>query len=195
MLRRQPLSAITGMLSAIDRNHCPPSNGMPVRHHRNTHWKLYIVTLVAQKIKEFGIDADGAQAKKLIALLEDQGLLEADFDLGRLFKQVRGYARSWFKPKSIEGSFAIDPNTGIPTFAGKITPNELAAEHRSKGYISVDALADLANRALVSAGYHIWVLLDRLRLHSPKEMAGSMCSIILIFRDRGRTRLKRGLVY
>ena len=25
------------MLSAIDRNHCPPSNGMPVRHHRNTH--------------------------------------------------------------------------------------------------------------------------------------------------------------
>jgi phage terminase small subunit len=25
------------MLSAIDRNRCPPSNGMPVRHHRNTH--------------------------------------------------------------------------------------------------------------------------------------------------------------
>ena len=23
------------MLSAIDRIHCPPSNGMPVRHHRN----------------------------------------------------------------------------------------------------------------------------------------------------------------
>jgi hypothetical protein len=29
-------AAFTGMLSAIDRNHCPPSNGMPVRHHRNT---------------------------------------------------------------------------------------------------------------------------------------------------------------
>jgi hypothetical protein len=26
------------MLSAIDRNHCPPSNGMPVRHHRNTQF-------------------------------------------------------------------------------------------------------------------------------------------------------------
>ncbi len=25
------------MLSAFDRNHCPPSNGMPVRHHRNPH--------------------------------------------------------------------------------------------------------------------------------------------------------------
>jgi hypothetical protein len=33
--RREPLSAFTGMLSAIDRIHCPPSNGMPVRHHRN----------------------------------------------------------------------------------------------------------------------------------------------------------------
>jgi hypothetical protein len=28
---------LTGMLSAIDRNTCPPSNGMPVLHHRNTH--------------------------------------------------------------------------------------------------------------------------------------------------------------
>ena len=34
------MSAFTGMLSAIDRNHCPPSNGMPVRHHRNTHASL-----------------------------------------------------------------------------------------------------------------------------------------------------------
>jgi hypothetical protein len=35
--RRELLSAFTGMLSAIDRNHCPPLNGTPVRHHRNTH--------------------------------------------------------------------------------------------------------------------------------------------------------------
>jgi hypothetical protein len=53
-------------------------------------WKLYIVTLVAQKIKECGIDA-----KKLILALEDQGLLEPEFDLGRLFNRVRGYARSF----------------------------------------------------------------------------------------------------
>jgi hypothetical protein len=29
------MSAFTGTLSAIDRNHCPPSYGMPVRLHRN----------------------------------------------------------------------------------------------------------------------------------------------------------------
>jgi hypothetical protein len=35
MTNREPLSAFTGMLSAIDRIHCPPSNGMPVRYQRN----------------------------------------------------------------------------------------------------------------------------------------------------------------
>jgi hypothetical protein len=29
------LSAIVGILSAINRNHCPPSIGTPVRNHRN----------------------------------------------------------------------------------------------------------------------------------------------------------------
>ena len=45
-------------------------------------WKLYIASLVAQKIREFGIDGDGESAKILITLLEDQGLLEKEFDLG-----------------------------------------------------------------------------------------------------------------
>jgi hypothetical protein len=42
------------MLSAIDRNHCPPSNGMPVRHHRNTH--------VEQITDAGGLDSDTAAA-------------------------------------------------------------------------------------------------------------------------------------
>ena len=40
----EPLSAFTGMLSAIDRNRCPPSNGMPVRLHLNTQaafWRCF----------------------------------------------------------------------------------------------------------------------------------------------------------
>ena len=82
-------------------------------------WKLYIVTLVAQQIKDFDIDSAGANAKKLIALLEEQGLLEANFDLAQVFKQARNYVRRWFIPKSIEGSFAIDPSTGFPTLLGK----------------------------------------------------------------------------
>jgi hypothetical protein len=33
------LSAIIGMLSAINRNHCPQSIGTPVRNRRNPHTK------------------------------------------------------------------------------------------------------------------------------------------------------------
>jgi hypothetical protein len=125
-------------------------------------WKLYIATLIAQQIKELGIAAGEQSTKKLIELLEGQGLLESDFDLSRLFKQVRAYARRWFIPKSIEGSVAIDPNTGASTFAGKITPSEPTTELRSKGYVSVDMLADLANGALTAGRYYVWVLFDRL---------------------------------
>jgi hypothetical protein len=36
-LRREPLSVIIGTLSAIDRNHRPPSIGRGVRNRRNPH--------------------------------------------------------------------------------------------------------------------------------------------------------------
>jgi hypothetical protein len=123
-------------------------------------WKLYLVTLVAQQLKEFGVG--GKDYDSLVEVLEDQGLLEPDFDLTRAFKQVRSYASSWFRPKSVETSFAIDPNTLIPTFAGKIVPGEPSKEERDKGMVSVDRLASLANKALETAGVEIWVLLDRL---------------------------------
>jgi hypothetical protein len=92
-------------------------------------WKLYIATLIVQQIKELGIATDQPVTKKLIGLLEEQGLLEADFDLSRLFKQVRAYARRWFIPKSIEGSFAIDAKTGTPTCrpSALVGQNELIA--------------------------------------------------------------------
>jgi hypothetical protein len=125
-------------------------------------WKLYIVTLVAQKIKDFGIGTSGPDAKRLIALLKEQGLLEEEFDLAQAFKQVRNYVKRWFIPKSMEGSVAIDPATGLPTFSGKITPSEPTADQRSKGHVSVDTLVDLANRALTASDYRVWILFDRL---------------------------------
>jgi hypothetical protein len=123
-------------------------------------WKLYIVTLIGQKIKDIGIPGD--QAKKLIALLEDQGMLEPDFDLGRVFKQVRSYVSRFSNAKSIEGSVALDPSTMIPLLACKITPGEPTSEQRKAGYMSMDELASIANRSLQGAGYTVWVLLDRL---------------------------------
>jgi hypothetical protein len=87
-------------------------------------------------------------------------VLEKKFKLD--FSPLSGYARRWFIPESVEGSLAIDPTTGTPTFKGKITPGEPKTELRSKGYVSVDMLAELANRALTAGQYSVWVLLDRL---------------------------------
>jgi hypothetical protein len=159
-------------------------------------WKLYIATLIAQKIKEFGIDISGANGKKLISLLEEQKLLDVDFDLAHLLKQTRTYVSGWFKPKSIEGSFAIDPNTGFPTFSGKITPNEPSADLRSKGYVSVDALVNLANLALEASDYRVWVLFDRLDVafiesHDlEKNALRALFRVYLDFRAYDRISLK-----
>lgn len=125
-------------------------------------WKLYLASLIAQKIKELGIGSDDPHAKKLIQTLEQMGFLEADFDLRRLFKEVRDYAHKWFNPKSVEGTVRIDPVTGLPIISGKITPGEPSSDLRAKGFLSVEMLAELANGALASADYTIWVLLDRL---------------------------------
>jgi hypothetical protein len=159
-------------------------------------WKLYLVTLVAQKIREYGIEKASGLSHKLVSTLEEQGLLEADFNLSRLFKQVRTYVRTWINPKSLEGSFAIDPNTGIPSFAGKITPNELTNEARAKGYISVDALAEIANQILEVADYRIWVLLDRLDvafIESHDLEKNALRALFRVYRDFGnleRIKLK-----
>lgn len=123
-------------------------------------WKLYLVTLIAQQLKDFGVG--GKDYDDLVGILEDQGLLEADFDLASAFKQVRSYASRWFKPKSAEYSVTVDPNTLISTVTGKIIPGEPSKEERDRGIVSVDRLAVLANKALATAGIEIWVLLDRL---------------------------------
>jgi hypothetical protein len=63
-------------------------------------WKLYIVTLIAQRMKEF--DVKGAAAERLYQSLADQGLFDADADLSRMFRMVKEYARRWLAPKAVE---------------------------------------------------------------------------------------------
>jgi hypothetical protein len=155
-------------------------------------WKLYLVTLIAQQLKDFGVG--GKDYETLVGTLEDQGLLESDFDLARAFRQVRSYASSWFRPKSVETSIAVDPNTLIPTFAGKIVPGEPTKEERDKGAISVDRLALLGNKALETAGVEIWVLLDRLDVafvESHDLERNALRALFRVYRDfAGLDRIK-----
>jgi hypothetical protein len=124
-------------------------------------WKLYIATLVAHRLKEFNVT--GAAASELSGRLSEQGLLEERADLVRVFRVVRDYAKRWLNPKGLEAELKFEPHSGLPVgIAGRITPSEPSSELRAKGYGSVDELLKLANEALASIRYKIWVLLDRL---------------------------------
>jgi hypothetical protein len=124
-------------------------------------WKLYIVSLIAQRMKEFEIK--GTAATRLYDYLADEGLMELNNDLPRLLRVVKEYAKRWLAPSSIETELKFDPHTGAPTgIKGKITPGEPSADSRSRGYTSIDHVLKLANDALDTVNRQIWVLLDRL---------------------------------
>ena len=149
-------------------------------------WKLYIVSLVGQKIKELGFDDGGG--KELVRLLEDQGLIENNFDLSRVFKQVRTYVSRWFNARSVEGSMTVEPHTHYPVGSFKITAGEPDAEEQKAGATSVDSLAELANKAMAKAGYTVWVLLDRLDVafvESHDLEKNALRALFRVYRDFG----------
>lgn len=156
-------------------------------------WKLYLLTLIAEELRQF--DIKNAPAQKLIEHLTDQGLLEAKFDLRRLLKLASAYARRFFT-SSIETSVTVDTNTGFPTFTGKITPGEPEADQATKGYVSVGALASLAENALEEADFQIWVLLDRLDVafaethELERNVLRALFRVYLDFNGLGHIKLK-----
>jgi hypothetical protein len=124
-------------------------------------WKLYIASLIAQKMIEF--EVKGAAADRLYSALREQGLLEAKMDLARLLRGVMEYSRRWLNPAAVETELKLDPASGAPTgIRGKITPSEPTRDLQNKGYLSVDSLLGFANSALELVGINVWVLLDRL---------------------------------
>jgi hypothetical protein len=108
---------------------------------------------------DYGINNDCA--KELRNHLSDQGFIEEQLDLARVLKATLKYARRFFAPK-IEASIIVDPQTGLHTYTGKIIPGEPDKEQIEHGFISIDRLASIGERALAAADFQIWVLLDRL---------------------------------
>jgi hypothetical protein len=72
-------------------------------------WKLYILTLIARSADDYGINS--IYMRELKGRLIDQGLLESDFDLIRVLKKSLQYVRSWIKPRVVEATVTVDPNT------------------------------------------------------------------------------------
>lgn len=124
-------------------------------------WKLYIITIAAQQLREFGVTT--ARAGAIYRTLEEAKLLEARFSLGSLLRIAHDYARRIIKAEALEGGLTFDPVTQMPTgVTGKIVLKEPTSDQRLLGAISVDSLFESLNEVLKETGFNVWVLLDRL---------------------------------
>lgn len=124
-------------------------------------WKLYILAIIAQKMRDFGIS--DTNATKVYKTLETARLMEREYDLSGILRAVQDLAKKIFHSESIEAGVQFEPNSGIPTgFTGKISFREPNDKMRDAGVQSVDTLLRLANSSLEASGYKVWVLLDRL---------------------------------
>ena len=125
-------------------------------------WKLYLLSLVGREIQAFQLG--GKDGHQVIEYLNALGLIDKELSLQAVLNGAVRYAKRLFRPpQALEGGLSIDQNTGMPTgVTGKIVFSEPSADQRKAGIRSVDELFAIANRALESAGYKIWLILDRL---------------------------------
>lgn len=123
-------------------------------------WKLYFLTLIATILYDYEIKNENAG--RLLDVLREAGLLTGDVAKSRLVRRVMNYVKRYFHPSSFEASVTIDLSTGQPVGSGKITFDEPTDKARDAGAIYIDDLYDLADSALDSVGYKVWLVLDRL---------------------------------
>jgi hypothetical protein len=124
-------------------------------------WKLYVLAIIAQQMREY--DIRGTQAEKVYRALEDAKLLEREFSLAGLLRNVHDYARRIIKAEALEGGVTIDPVTQMPSgLVGRIVLKEPSSDQKQRGLISIDNLYADLDAALGAAHLKVWVLLDRL---------------------------------
>lgn len=124
-------------------------------------WKLYALTLCAHAIRDYGIR--GKRVDGLFSKLEEADLIPARWSLGRVLRYAMDYVRALSKPEALETELTLDPMSGMPSgIKGRIVLREPTASQAKAGIVSVDELFELANEALVDAGYSLWIVLDRL---------------------------------
>jgi hypothetical protein len=123
-------------------------------------WKLYFLALIAEVLHTYEVRSE--QSDSLLKQLREAGLLTGDAAKSRLVRRVMNYVRRYFHPSSVEAGVTVDPSTGMPVGSGKITFDEPSELARSYGAVYIDDLYELADEALDSVGYQVWLVLDRL---------------------------------
>jgi hypothetical protein len=124
-------------------------------------WKFYVLSLIAHAFEEYGISTP--EAARVRDALRDAGISEPSGGRAGLLRRVREYMSRLLAAEAIEPNIKLDPVTGAPSgFGLAITLGEPSPTERDTGAVSVDDLFAAADRALVEAGFRMWVLFDRL---------------------------------
>lgn len=121
-------------------------------------WKLYILCIAAEHIKQLGYSSSNVAT--LLKRLKDADLLHTGFSLNKVLRYAFDYVR---RLSAVEASVTIDQVTGLPTgLGGRISLKEPTVAQAKAGVVSLDEMFRIANNALEDAGYTLWICLDRL---------------------------------
>lgn len=147
-------------------------------------WKTYILTLTLEVLDEYEIK--NGPAREMRHALEGAGFVRLKSRWG-MVKQARDFVRRMLAAEAVEPTISIDPSTGAPIGASlKITLGEPDPAQAGQGYMSLGALLSLANKALSTAGFSIWILLDRLDVafaDSRELEKNALRALFLVYRD------------
>ncbi|WP_422036423.1 P-loop ATPase, Sll1717 family [Reyranella sp.] len=148
-------------------------------------WKLYLATIIAQRLREFSIK--NAHANVAYKALEDAKLLEREFTLKGVLRRAQDYAKRIIQAEAIEGGIELDPATQMPSgVIGRIVLKEPTSDLRTAGFISADTLLAELDKAVAEAGFGIWVLLDRLDVaftENHQLEANALRALIRVYAD------------
>ncbi|MFT0866001.1 P-loop ATPase, Sll1717 family [Pseudomonas sp. CAM1A] len=148
-------------------------------------WKLYILQLIAAKLRETG--TANSVSSKLIETLETAGLLPKSFTLGALFSRAINYIKSFGDkdPTDVEWTLSLDPTSGAPSATRKASygPTDTRAKLSS---VPVNDLLHFANEGLSAEKLSIWLLFDRLDVSfssSPELEKSALRALFRVYAD------------
>ena len=126
-------------------------------------WKLFFLVLVAHTLRDFGVTSQSLRS--LIQPLEEARLLPRNLSLRGVLQTAFSYVRRIMRgqPVALETTLNINPVNSMPSgVTGRICFVEPSNIEESLGWVSVDQLLELANKALKEASFKVWLVLDRL---------------------------------
>jgi len=144
-------------------------------------WKLYFLTVLSDRFKDFGFK--GKWASELRKALELSDLVKGSQSLSSKLNRAAKYIKRFFRPSSAETTVQLDPITQMPIgVTGKISFSEPNEEARSAGIFGLDELLAFANRELEEQGFSIWLLLDRLDVAFSEDQQMEKLALWALFR-------------